>query len=490
MPIRVPILAFVALTLTASPIPGPCLLAQTAGDTAQLTGSVPAELMVDRRSGRTEITLLGEGINDQDAHWTARLHRYYVRRAGESAWRRLYLHGAQPWWESQERLAPLRANGEWVGWTHGSSAFALPNDLYLHAPGALEFRVEKGHWKERTVGEGEEASTVADYVVDAASNVLRIPIRPAPTEAPVVTHVAPNHLPVLRAGRPRAEITVHADNLMPDAQATVGAEPCDIATIDPAGGTLRCFVPASLQSEPGTYLVGVSTENGGARRMARLEVDAPLALDRPDPPAVPVADTGAAVLIAYKGAFPFDGRLRVEEGDWVEAGLADAGRLGVRVEIPASLTRQPGTVEIQLANATGPAIVRLLVCGPGEEQPDACRTVARAPIQAARTPAAQERPKAVLDPGAAVALRPQPEPPGLLAMPLSQTATLRLADGRALSWRTVDGAKRLVLLDEEGKTLQVYPEGAQPARDADGRVFVCIENGVLPLGVRAAGRGR
>lgn len=69
---RVLIVVFV---VTLGSVSGERLPTQTAGGTPRLTESVPAELMVDPRSGRTEITLLGEGINDQDAHWTARLHR-------------------------------------------------------------------------------------------------------------------------------------------------------------------------------------------------------------------------------------------------------------------------------------------------------------------------------------------------------------------------------------------------------------------------------
>lgn len=462
----------------------------------RLTGSQPAALMVDATTGRTSIRLEGERIQDRELRWTARLYHYFVRRAGDEAWRRMFVNPQGDYYETYEDVAPLRVNGESTGYGSGFRTFALPNDRYLASPGALEFRIERGHWRERTVIRDDEDHYVVDFIVDGNSNVLRVPVRPLPTEPPVVGRVEPEHVPVLGTGTARAEITVLAQNLTPATRATVGVEPCEIREIDPVGGWLRCLVPASLQATPGTYLVGVTTERGGARRLARLHVDGPLALGAPEPATVPVADSVVTLVVPYRGGFPFEARVRRGDGEWHRVVPSDAGRAGAVLELSPELTRSPGTLEIQLANAAGPDTLRLPVCGGEGDQPRGCPvTLSRAPLRVmrpragppeVRPPPAQQRPRLRLAPGGAVALRPQPEPPGLVAVPLAASGVLRLADGGRLAWRAVDGARRLVRLGPDGGIRVVYAEGATPARDAAGRLFVRLAGGVRPLGVRVA----
>lgn len=462
----------------------------------RLTGSQPAALMVDATSGRTSIRLEGEGIQDRDLRWTARLYHYFVRRAGEEAWRRMFVNPQGDYYETHEDVAPLRVNGESTGYGPGFRSFALPNDRYLASPGALEFRIERGHWWERKVTRDGEDHYVVDFVVDANSNVLRVPVRPLPTEPPVVRRVTPGHLPVLGTDAARAEITVVAEGLTPTARATVAAEPCEIREIDPVGGWLRCLVPASLQATPGTYLVGVTTERGGARRLARVRVDAPLALGAPEPATLPVADSAVTLVVPYRGGFPSQARVRRGDGEWRRVVASDAGPAGAVLELSPELTRGPGTLEVELANAAGPDTLRLPVCGGEGDQPRGCPvTLSRAPLRvmrpeagppAIRPPPAEQRPRLRLAPGGAVALRPQPEPPGLVAVPLATSGVLRLADGGRLAWRSADGARRLVRLGPDGGIRIVYAEGATPARDAAGRLFVRLAGGVRPLGVRAA----
>jgi hypothetical protein len=486
--------ALTVLGLTS--VTGP-LNAQTSVETVRLTRTHPMELMVDLRTGTTTVELRGENINAGDVMWTWRLYRYHVRRTGETGWRRLYIHPQGSWYEDERHLQPLLANGSTTGWTASSMTLELPNQLYFQSAGTLEFKVEKGEWKAEGLG--------ANYIVGATSNILRVPIRPTPTEAPVVTRVDPSYVPVLGRGVERAVITVHGQNLMPGAQATVGTEPCEVTRADPASGWLQCSVPGALQSRAGMYLVGVSTANGGARTLGRLTVQAPLELARPSPTFVPVADSTAAVIFAYTGGAPLSGRVRTSGTDWATATLASSGTGRVRVEIPSSLTRRPGAIEFELRNAAGPALATLLVCGPGGEQPRGCplsvassqpQRPQTAGARAAATPPTAERTAAVVDPRDpvslrpqpeppgrdAVSLRPQPEPPGLVSLPLASTATLRLDDGRSVAWRRVGGATRLVLLDRDGKSLQVFGEGSRLVRDGTGRVYVRVANGVVPMG--------
>lgn len=473
------------------------LNAQNSVETPRLTGTYPSQLMVDPRTGITTVELRGENVNARDVMWTWRLYRYYVRRMGETAWRRLYVHPQGSWYEDARHLQPLLANGRTTGWTASTMTLELPNQLYFQSAGTLEFKVEKGEWKAEGLG--------ANYIVGATSNILRVPIRPAPTEAPVVTSIEPNYVPVLARGVERAVITVHGQNLMPGAQVTVGTESCEVTRADPASGWLRCPVPGALQSRAGVYLVGVSTANGGARTLGRLTVQAPLELARPSPAFVPVSDSTAAVIYAYSGGVPLSGRVRTSDRDWATATLASSGTGRVRVEIPSSLTRRPGAIELELRNAAGPALATLLVCGPGGEQPRGCPLSVSssqpprpqtAGARAAATRPTAERTPAVVDPRDpvslrpqpeppgrdAVSLRPQPEPPGLVSLPLAGTATLRLEDGRSVAWRRVGGATRLVLLDRDGKSLRVFGEGSRLARDETGRAYVRVANGVVPVG--------
>jgi hypothetical protein len=487
---RVTPVTVVVLALAVAPFAGNGALAQQSGPTPRLTGAVPAELMVDPRSGRTTVTLHGDNIND-DLIWTPRLYRYYVRRAGESTWRRIYINPQGPGMESAADLSHLRANGEGVGWSDGVRVLELPNPLYFGSPGALEFRVERGEWKRREEKDEDGKTFINTYYASAAvSNTLRVPIRAAPTAAPVVTRLDPPHVPVLGRGMERAVITVYANNLTPGAQVMVGTEPCEVGKGDPVRGWVECVVPAALQSNAGMYLVGVSTANGGARQLGRLTVQAPLQLARPDPSILPVADTGAAVEVAYQGGAPLGVRLRVQGGGWTVATFSAEGARAVRVEVPASLTRGPGALELELRNAAGVAVAPVLVCGPGGEQPRGCpRSVAArpgalnaagAPIQQPRAPA--QRAPIVVDPRDPVSLRPQPEPPGLTGMTLAATATLRLSDGNTVAWRRIDGAARLVLLDPSGKAVKVFDPSARLARDGSGKVYVRVANGVVPVG--------
>lgn len=457
----------------------------------RLTRTHPNAFMVDPRSGSTTVRLLGENTTDQDIRWTSRLFRYYVRRQGDAKWSRLFLNPQGNWYEDRADLAPLLQNGEIVGWGAGQQTIELPNHLYFRSPGSLEFKVEKGHWKERQVVSGNDTTFVADYVVEAASNVLRVPVRPAPQAAPTVTAVDPAYIAALGPhGRPTV-ITVRAENLHHGATATVGPRPCEIVSSDPVGGILQCRVPKEMQAKPGMYLVGVSTSRGGARQLGRLTVQAPLELARPSPASVMVTDTGVAVVLGYQGGTPLGARIRSAGSGWAHASIEPAGARAMRVRIPPALASRPGTIEMELSNAAGPALARLLVCGGGGEQPKGC------PLSvAARTPAGQapetaapavprppaQRVPVVIDPRNPVALRPQPEPPGLAAVPLAARATLRLADESALTWRRVDGSTRLVLLDAGGETVRVFEPGARPFRDRAGTLFVRVADGVIPVG--------
>ena len=461
----------------------------------RLERSEPGALMVDERSGTTTVRLLGEHTTDSDIRWTSRLFRYYVRRAGERQWRRLFLNPQGDWFEDRKDLAPLLANGEIVGWAQGQQTVELPNKVYLRAPGALEFRVEKGQWREWVVGDpdDDDAEFHSAYDVKAESNVLRVPIRPAPQAAPSVTAIEPAHVPVLDKGVARAVITVRAENLRPDATATVGPHPCVLVSLDALAGRLRCEVPAELQAKPGMYLVGVSTGRGGPRQLGRLTVQAPLVLARPDPSHILAADTGGVIVLGYQGGTPLGARVRAAGGAWASGTVEPDGSRAVRVRVPPALTRRAGTVELELRNAAGVAETRVLVCGGDGEQPRACphsvTAAARMPpsardpasVQPLPRPPAQRAP-VVSDPLNAVSLRPQPEPPGLQALPLAAGATLRLADGNTLAWRRIEGSDRLVLLDEAGKVVRVFDAAATPARDRTGTLFVRVPEGVVPLG--------
>lgn len=477
-----------------APVGGARAVAQEA-DTPRLSGAAPSELMVDRRDGRTVVTLHGKGLNHPELIWTPRLFRYYVRRAGDSSWRRLYIRPQGPGLESEEQLAPLRANGVATGWTLDSRVLELPNAPYFQSPGALEFRVERGEWKQRSYTHERKTYTEPYYVTAAVSNTLRVPIRATPTEAPVVTRLEPAHVPVLGSGAGRATIGVHAENLTPSARVTVGTEPCEVTLNEPVRGRITCILPTSLQSAPGMYLVGVSTENGGARRLGRLEVQAPLELRRPEPSVLPVTDAGAGVVVGYRGSAPLRARIRVDGGDWSSASFEAAGADRVRVEVPRSLTRGSGRLELELSNAAGPAVAAILVCGPGGDLPAGCpRTVAAAQparvtaegvtVERPRTPV--QRAPVVLD---AHALRPQPEPPGLVAVSLATRGTLRMADGGSVAWRRIDGAQRLVLVDGSGAVVRTFDPGAALVQDAGGKVFVRVSGGVVPVG-QAASRPR
>lgn len=473
--------ALAVLTLVRTP---------AAAQTPRLTHTFPGELMVDRRDGTTTVVVHGEEIYHTDVRWTWRLYRYYARRAGEATWRRLYLNPQGSWYESPEQLAPLQANGVNTHWGGGTLTFELPNEVYFRAPGGLELRVERGEWHERS-------ETRVDFVVEAASNTLRVPIRAAPTEAPVVTRVDPAHVPVVERTTPTSAIIVHADNLMPNAEVRIGTEPCEIARMEVARGWVECRVPRALQSKPGMYLVGVSTANGGARQLAQLHVQAPLRLARPNPSVLPAADTVARVLVSYEGGAPLQARVRAAGSDWRAATFEAAGRQAVKLTVAPALTVHPGALELELSNAAGPAVSPLLVCGGEGQQPKGCPVSladARPPVlrtSGARVTAARpaaERATVAVDPRDPVSLRPQPEPPGLTRVPLAEGATLRLNGGGTVAWRRVEGDTRLVLVGTDGKVTRTFDPGAQVTRDAAGRVYVKLASGVVAVGQLAGSR--
>lgn len=485
-----------ALATLAGLVPlGPVatLAAQGSDGPVRLKSAFPDALMVGPARGTTQVRLFGENVNADDVSWTWRLFRYYARRSGEAEWRRLYLNPHGSWYESAEDLAPLRANGWSSGWGGGFMTFELPNGVYFRAPGTLELRVERGEWHERAHGSDDDATYTASFDVEARSNVLRIPIRAAPSAPPVVTGIHPAHVPVLAGGARPAVIRVRAENLMPGADARVGAEPCEIHRLHPVDGYLECQVPASLQSKPGMYMVGVSTARGGPRRLARLHVQAPLELDRPSPALLPAADSVARVRFAYRGGTPLQARLRGGDG-WEAVALAASGNGAVTVEVPAAMARRAGTLEVELENAAGTARASIPVCGGAGAQPEGCPVLNRSPATVRRPgmapvtpPASAQRKAIIIDPTNPVSLRPQPEPPGLTGLALAARATLRLADGRSVAWRQVDGGTRLVLLDPRGNTAHVFAPGATLARSADGAVYVRVRQGVLSVG-RAAPR--
>ncbi|HSM37594.1 MAG TPA: hypothetical protein VK837_14425 [Longimicrobiales bacterium] len=476
-------------------VPAAPLAAQGSDAPVRLKSAYPDALMVNPAEGTTRVRLTGENVNAGDVRWNWRLYRYYVRRAGEAGWRRLYLNPQGSWYETEKDLAPLRANGWSGGWGPGMMDFELPNDVYLRAPGALEFRVERGEWHEHVRGSGDDAVYTATFDVEDRSNVLKVAIAAAPTAAPTVTGIHPAHVPVLAQGAEPAVIRVSTENLMPGADARVGVEPCDIILLHAAEGYLECRVPASLQSKPGLYLVGVTTARGGPRRLGRLHVQAPLQLGRPSPLWLPVADSVARVRFSYRGGTPLRARLRGAEG-WQSARVASSGADAVTLEVPATLARQPRTLEVELGNAAGTVQSSIPVCGGDGAQPDACPAlIARVPAirrpgaaVAAPPPSAQRR-AIVINPTDPVSLRPQPEPPGLTGLDLAPGRLLRLADGRAVAWRRIDGAARLVLIDAEGRTAHVFDRGVTLGRDQGGAVYVRVQGGVLAVG-RAAARQR